>query len=148
MVPETATPGNVVARCIATIDDTMSGDIWRSAFADIPPNVDAPPAVPCPRRPREAQEKPMRGLTPTSSGIRSVRTPNVWSTAGLYFGTVPGCAKSRRSPLCSCQASDAFHSSPIQTEEFRELVLRGVLVMTRSYAAGRLASWTSMVRYE
>ena len=64
-------------------------------------------------------ENPMRGLIPTSSGTLSVRTPNVASTAGLYRGIVPGCEKSARMPPCTCQASDAFHSSPIHSEELR-----------------------------
>src|SRR4030095_5617199 len=140
-------PGSVDARCIETIVDTSSCDIDEMACADIPPIVDEPPAVPCPRRFADAHENPTRGLIPRSRGIWSVRTPNVASAAGLSRGRVPGFDKPMRTPPCSCQASVAFHSSPIQSEDCVAFVFRGVLVRTRSYVAGRLAARSSIVRY-
>src|SRR6185295_1213056 len=82
IVPETPMPGRVLARCMLSNDVTSSGGIDAIMVADIPPSVDDPPAVPWPRRFGDDQEKPRRGLMPTSRGMKSVRRPKAASTAG------------------------------------------------------------------
>src|SRR5690348_7859483 len=88
-------------------------------------------------------ENPMRGLTPTSRGMRSVCTPNTASTSGLYAGTVPERATSSRAPPSSWNEFDGRHSSPSQSAPLTPLVDRVRDDRMREYDDGRFAARSS-----